>query len=29
MCEYLYAQFSLKRATDEGLTPEQPGRVQA
>jgi Ferritin-like len=22
MCEYLYAQFSLKRATDESLTPE-------
>ena len=29
MCEYLYAQFSLKRATDEGLTPEQLARVQA
>jgi Ferritin-like len=29
MCEYLYAQFSLKRGTDEGLTPEQLGRVQA
>ena len=23
MCEYLYAQFSLKRAAGEGLTPEQ------
>jgi hypothetical protein len=29
MCEYLYAQFSLKRATDEGLTPEQLDRVRA
>jgi len=29
MCEYLYAQFSLKRATDEGLTSEQLVRVQA
>jgi hypothetical protein len=29
MCEYLYAQFSLKRTTDEGLTPEQLARVQA
>ena len=29
MCEYLYAQFSLKRATGEGLTPEQLARVQA
>ena len=29
MCEYLYAQFSLKRATGEGLTPEQLDRVQA
>jgi hypothetical protein len=28
MCEYLYAQFSLKRATDEGLTAEQLVRVQ-
>ena len=28
MCEYLYAQFSLKRTTDEGLTPEQLDRVQ-
>lgn len=29
MCEYLYAQFSLKRRLDEGLTPDQLGRVQA
>src|SRR5215475_5896456 len=29
MCEYLYAQFSLKRGPDEGLTPEQLARVQA
>ncbi|HEY3089777.1 MAG TPA: ferritin-like domain-containing protein [Jatrophihabitantaceae bacterium] len=29
MCEYLYAQFSLKRAPDEGLTPDQLTRVQA
>jgi Ferritin-like len=29
MCEYLYAHFSLKRATDEGLTSEQLVRVQA
>jgi hypothetical protein len=29
MCEYLYAQFSLKRTTDEGLTSEQLARVQA
>jgi hypothetical protein len=29
MCEYLYAQFSLKRGVDEGLTPEQLTRVQA
>lgn len=29
MCEYLYAQFSLKRTADEGLTPEQLTRVQA
>jgi hypothetical protein len=28
MCEYLYAQFSLKRSTDEGLTPEQLERVR-
>ena len=29
MCEYLYAQFSLKRGLDEGLTPEQLSRIQA
>lgn len=29
MCEYLYAQFSLKRGPDEGLTPGQLVRVQA
>ena len=29
MCEYLYAQFSLKRSTDERLTPDQLARVQA
>ena len=29
MCEYLYAQFSLKRGLDEGLTPAQLARVQA
>jgi hypothetical protein len=29
MCEYLYAQFSLKRATDEGLTAGQLVRVRA
>lgn len=29
MCEYLYAQFSLKRRLDEGLTPAQLDRVQA
>jgi hypothetical protein len=28
MCEYLYAQFSLKRGLDEGLTPGQFDRVQ-
>jgi hypothetical protein len=28
MCEYLYAQFSLKRGLNEGLTPEQLQRVQ-
>ena len=28
MCEYLYAQFSLKRGLDEGLTPDQLARVQ-
>ncbi len=29
MCEYLYAQFSLKRGPDEGLTDDQLARVQA
>src|SRR5690348_13386375 len=29
MCEYLYAQFSLKRTAGEDLTPEQVARVQA
>src|SRR5262249_8029446 len=29
MCEYLYAQFSLKRALGEGLTEGQLARVQA
>lgn len=29
MCEYLYAQFSLKRSVGEGLTPSQLMRVQA
>jgi len=29
MCEYLYAQFSLKRGLDEGLTEAQLVRVQA
>jgi Ferritin-like len=29
MCEYLYAQFSLKRGLDEGLTEAQLTRVQA
>jgi hypothetical protein len=29
MCEYLYAQFSLKRGLDEGLTEGQFARVQA
>jgi len=29
MCEYLYAQFSLKRTAGEGLAPEQVARVQA
>ena len=28
MCEYLYAQFSLKRGVEEGLTAEQLARVQ-
>ncbi|HYY45692.1 MAG TPA: ferritin-like domain-containing protein, partial [Candidatus Angelobacter sp.] len=29
LCEYLYAQFSLKRSVDEGVTPEQLARIQA
>src|SRR6516164_8905333 len=29
MCEYLYAQFSLKRGTGEGLTEGQLARVRA
>src|SRR6476660_4138914 len=29
MCEYLYAQFSLKRTVDEGVKPEQLARIQA
>ena len=29
MCEYLYAQLSLKRDTSEGVTPEQLARIQA
>jgi hypothetical protein len=29
LCEYLYAQFSLKRSLEEGLTAEQLARVQA
>jgi ferritin-like protein len=29
MCEYLYAQFSLKRGPDEGLIADQLARVQA
>jgi hypothetical protein len=28
MCEYLYAQFSLKRGAEEGLTPGQLAQVQ-
>ena len=28
MCEYLYAQFSLKRGLDEGITPDQLARIQ-
>jgi hypothetical protein len=29
LCEYLYAQFSLKRSLEEGLTAEQLTRIQA
>src|ERR1700720_3996940 len=28
MCEYMYAQFSLKRSVEEGLTTEQLTRIQ-
>ena len=29
MCEYLFAQFTLKRSTDEGLTDGQLAKVAA
>jgi hypothetical protein len=29
LCEYLYAQFSLKRSVGEGVTAEQLARIQA
>ena len=29
LCEYLYAQFSLKRTVEEGVTPEQLSRIGA
>jgi hypothetical protein len=29
LCEYLYAQFSLKRDVSEGVTAEQLGRIRA
>src|SRR5256714_986196 len=29
LCEYLYAQFSLKRSVDEGVTAGQLARIQA
>jgi Ferritin-like len=29
LCEYLYAQFSLKRSVEEGVTPAQLARIQA
>ena len=29
LCEYLYAQFSLKRSLEEGVTPAQLARIQA
>jgi len=29
LCEYLYAQFSLKRRVAEGVTPDQLARIQA
>jgi hypothetical protein len=28
LCEYLYAQFSLKRSVEEGISPEELGRIQ-
>lgn len=28
LCEYLYAQFSLKRGVSEGVGPEQLARIQ-
>jgi hypothetical protein len=29
LCEYLYAQFSLKRGVEEGVTPDELARIQA
>jgi Ferritin-like len=29
LCEYLYAQFSLKRSVEEGVTPDELARIQA
>src|SRR5438067_11047971 len=29
LCEYLYAEFSLKRGVAEGITPEQLARIKA
>ena len=29
LCEYLYAQFSLKRSVEEGVSPEQLTQIQA
>ena len=29
LCEYLYAQFSLKRSVEEGVTAQQLARIQA
>ena len=29
LCEYLYAQFSLKRSVEEGVTPAQLARIEA
>src|ERR1700674_3270658 len=28
LCEYMYAQFSLKRSVEEGVTPERLARIQ-